>query len=351
MKKLLLPFIAALWLCSGIAQSVHGRVVVEHINAKTLQNNGGENPVRRVTVYLPPGYDSSGTRYPVVYYLHGFLWSDSLLVAADHIDRALDKAIADGKIRPVIVVMPNENTIYGGSFYTNSPLTGRWADFTAKELVQYVDAHFRTVANRNSRGISGHSMGGHGAIKLGMLYPDVFSCVYALSPAVLGFANELSPDREGFRSVLPIKSKEELTNGRNFLANVVVALGRAYSPDPSKPPFYCDLPFSYRGDSVLTDAKTLELWKQNTPFFMIDRYADNLKKLHALKLDWGRNDEFSHIPPTCLEFSRKLEALGIRHYAEEYIGTHGSKIMSADGRLLNELLPFFDANLEFGINK
>lgn len=351
MKRFLLSVLAALLFCSGYAQPAHGRIVVEHIDARTLQNKGGENPVRRVTVYLPPGYDSSGKRYPVIYYLHGFLWSDSLLVAADGMDKALDKAIGAGKIRPVIVVMPNENTLYGGSFYTNSSLTGRWADFTAKELVQYIDAHFRTVANRSSRGIGGHSMGGHGAIKLGMLYPDVFSCVYALSPAVLGFANELGPDREGFRIAPQIRSNEELSRGQNFLAHVVVALGRAYSPDPSKPPFYCDLPFSYSGDSVTTDARTLALWKENTPFYMIDRYADNLRKLRALKFDWGRNDEFTHIPPTCLEFSRKLETLGIKHYAEEYIGTHGSKIMSEDGRLLNELLPFFDATLNFPLSK
>ncbi|MGK4567764.1 hypothetical protein [Flavobacterium sp. 3HN19-14] len=62
----------------------------------------------------------------------------------------------------------------------------------------------------------------------------------------------------------------------------------------------------------------------------------------------GRNDQFKHIPRTCLAFSKKLEQLGIMHYAEEYIGTHGNKVSSEDGRILNEMLPFFNENLDFG---
>jgi S-formylglutathione hydrolase FrmB len=346
MKKFLL-LSAILWVCAGSAQTIHGKIVIEQVHSVALQNRGGENPVRSVTVYLPPGYEQGKKHYPVIYYLHGFLWNDSLLVSADHINLVLDKAIATGKIRPVIFVMPNEKTLYGGSFYTNSSLTGNWADFTAKELVAYIDGHFRTIADRDSRGISGHSMGGHGAIKLGMLFPGVFSSVYAFSPAVLGLDKEFGANSEGFKRAQLVGSKDELVSGREFLANAIVAVGRAYSPNSLRPPFYCDLPYTYVGDSVVTDRKTLALWEQNTPLYMIDRYADNLRKLKALKLDWGRNDEFSHIPSTCLMFSRKLERLGINHYAEEYIGTHGSKILTDDGRALNEMLPFFNTYLNF----
>jgi enterochelin esterase-like enzyme len=95
----------------------------------------------------------------------------------------MDKAIAQGKIKPVIVVIPNHYTNYRGSWYTNSPLGGKWADFTAIDLVSHIDKNYRTIPDRNSRGITGHSMGGFGAIRLGMLFPDVFSAVYGLSPA------------------------------------------------------------------------------------------------------------------------------------------------------------------------
>jgi S-formylglutathione hydrolase FrmB len=345
MKKLLfiLIFIQTVFLSQG--QDSKGKIIVERINSPALQNTGGENPVRRVTIYLPPGYDQTSSRYPVIYYLHGFTWSDSLQIASDHFDLVLDKAIITGKIRPVIVVMPNEHTLYRGSMYTNSSLTGNWADFTAKDLVEYVDKHYRTIANKDSRGITGHSMGGGGAIKLGMLFPDVFSVVYGLSPGPLVLVGELGSNGEGFRRVQKIKTMDELFN--DFLANALVATGRAYSPNPSKPPFYCDLPFTYKGDSLVIDYKVLQLWNKNMPFEMVDNYIDNLKKLRALKLDWGRNDEFVLVRLGSQMFSQKLENTGINHYAEEYIGMHGDKLWTDDGRALNDMLPFFDTYLKF----
>ena len=71
----------------------------------------------------------------------------------------------------------------------------------------------------------------------------------------------------------------------------------------------------------------------------------------ALKLDWGRNDEFALVRLGCEMFSQKLEAIGINHYAEKYIGTHGNKIYTEDGRVLNDMLPFFDRYLKFEKSK
>lgn len=348
MKKLffLLAFISG--ICHGQTQELKGKVIVERINFPSLQNTGGENPVRRVTIYLPPNYDQTTNRYPVIYYLHGFTWNDSLQIAEDHFDLLLDKAITDGKIRPVIVVMPDQFTLYRGSFYTNSPLTGNWADFTAKELVNYIDGRYRTIPDKESRGITGHSMGGYGAIKLGMLFPDVFASVYALNPSTLALFEEFGADGPAFRRAQSITSKEELITGYNeFLANIVVAMGRAYTPNASKPPFYCDFPFTYKGDSLIVNEKVLEVWNNNSPLYMVDQYADNIRKLKALKLDWGRNEEFAIVPVTSKMFSKKLESLGINHYAEEYIGTHGNKLWTEDGRALNDMLPFFDTYLRF----
>ena len=350
MKKILFLFVLLQITSFGQGQNSKGKIIVERINSPALQNSGGENPVRRVSIYLPPDYDQTTNRYPVIYYLHGFTWSDSLQIALDHFDLLLDKAISTGKIRPVIVVMPNQYTQYRGSFYTNSSLTGNWADFTAKDLVNYVDQHYRTISNKDARGISGHSMGGYGAIKLGMLFPDVFSSVYALSPAVLGLAKDFGPNGEGFRRAQQIKTREELVTGYSeFFANAVVAIGRAYSPNLNKPPFYCDLPYTYIGDSLITDYKVLELWNKNSPLEMVEDNIDNLKKLKALKLDWGRNEEAPHIPWTCHLFSVKLETLGVNHYAEEYIGTHDNKLWTDDGRALNDMLPFFDTYLKFEV--
>ncbi len=130
-------------------------------------------------------------------------------------------------------------------------------------------------------------------------------------------------------------------------ANVVIAMGRTFSPNPDKPPFYADLPYSYKGDSLIVHEEVLELWNKNLPNQMVETYADNLKKLTAIKLDWGWDDPFTHIPPTSRRFSQKLKELGIKHFAEEYNGDHINRVYKEDGRILNDMLPFFNTYLKF----
>jgi len=347
MKKFYLLIILFQIAILANGQEQKGEIVVNHLYSPALENDVGENPTRRITIYLPPGYEESNLNYPVIYYLHGFTRNDSLTIAVDHLDNLIDKAIATGKIKPVIVVISDQYTLYRGGMYTNSSLIGNWSDFTSKDLVAYVDQNYRSIKNKDSRGIAGHSGGGHGAVKLGMLFPDVFSCVYALSPAGLVLGGEWGPKSSWFRRAQQIKTRDELIKGWNEIgANIVIAIGREYSPNPSKPPFYADLPFTYKGDSLIVNHKILELWKKNTPIDMVDDYLDNLKQLKALKLDWGRNEQFQNVS-LAKQFSKKLEDLGINHYAEEYIGTHGNKIYTDDGRILNDMLPFFNTYLEF----
>ena len=130
---------------------------------------------------------------------------------------------------------------------------------------------------------------------------------------------------------------------------MLVAVARAWSPNPSRPPFYCDVPFTYEGDSLNINNAVLEKWQQNMPVYMVDKYASNLRKLKAIKVDWGRNDA-PRFPVQIGMFSQRLENLGIEHFAEEYIGDHGNKIWTKDGRVLNDLLPFFDEYLTFQSN-
>lgn len=325
----------------SFSQDISGTLTSFRINAKTLQNSGGENPNRKVSVYLPPGYDRANKRFPVIYYMHGFTGTDSI---SSQMKMIVDRAIEQRKIRPFILVIANHHTLYEGSFYSNSSLTGNWTDFEAKELVQYIDTHFKTMATRDSRGIAGHSMGGYGAIKIGMLFPDVFSSVYALSPGLLAFVKEFGPNSDSYKELANIKTPQELKN--TYYPKVLVAVARAWSPNPAKAPFYCDFPFTYNGDSLIVNNSVLEKWNQNMPLYMVDRYASNLRKLKALKLDWGRNDA-SRFPVQCGMFSQRLENLGIDHFAEEYIGNHGNKIWTKDGRVLNDLLPFFNEYLNF----
>jgi enterochelin esterase-like enzyme len=246
MKKIILFLFFTQIAYVSQAQYPSGKIIYGRLYSPALENKGGEDPTRRVSVYLPPGYDKSTEKYAVIYYLHGITQRDSTLIAQNGIDKLLDKAIATGKIKPVIFVMSDQYTLYRGSFYTNSSLTGNWSDFTAKDLVTYVDQNYRTISLRESRGISGHSMGGHGAIKLGMLYPDIFSSVYALSPYVLDLERDYGIEGDAFKQAQKIATRDTLIAGyENLNANAVIAAGRAFSPNPNKPPFYADLPYTY----------------------------------------------------------------------------------------------------------
>ncbi len=341
MKKLIAILLVLVFAKQVQSQIDTGSVVMRTINSAYLQNTGGENPQRRVSVYLPPGYDQSKQRYPVIYYLHGFMGNDSIYPAMKAI---LDMAIAKKKIRPYILVIADNNTLFSGSFYSNSSLIGDWTDFEAKELVAYMDKNFRTIATRDARGIGGHSMGGYGVLKIAMMYPDVFSCAYAMSPGLLAFVKEFGPGSDSYKQLAAIKTKDELD--KTYYPKVIAACARAWSPNPNKPPFFIDLPFNYVGDSLVVDTTVYEKWRANMPLYMIDKYAPNLKKLKAIKLDWGRNDA-PRFPLQCGMFSQELENHGIEHYAEEYIGTHTNKIWTTDGRVLDEMLPFFNDYLLF----
>ncbi len=146
-------------------------------------NLDGDSAARSVTVYLPASYKkNTSQRYPVVYFLHGYTDDDAKFYGfSKHwmtLPPILDTAFAKGNANEMIVVTPNAFTRFQGSMYSNSITTGNWEDFVAKELVAYIDSHYRTVAKAGSRGLAGHSMGGYGALRIGQKYPDVFSSIY-----------------------------------------------------------------------------------------------------------------------------------------------------------------------------
>jgi len=334
-----------------------GKVIVQKFLAPSIQNNdGGEDPMRKISVYVPPGYSTSTQRYPTIYFLHGFATNDSLMFAWVNFKQLMDKAISTGKIQPMILVVPNSENRFMGSFYTNSTLIGNWADFIGKDVVAYVDKNFRTIAHRNSRGLSGHSMGGNGALKIGMLFSDVFSSVYAMSPGVLNWANDFTIKNNGFKRISKSKNEKDILkefdmaeplDEDGFYAGALTAMARVYSPDATNLIIQAKLPVHFIGDSAIYNTAIIKKWEANFPVNMIDDHLDHLKSLTALKIDWGRNEDFAHIPVTAMQFSKKLEAYRINHFAEEYIGDHVNMLGGFDGRIYTELLPFFDTYLKF----
>ena len=359
MKPLLLILFLFLFINTLTAQKTKkGKVIYERFLAPSLQGNRGqEDPTRRVTIYLPPGYEESKQRYPTIYYLHGFLVDDSLMMYWNRINELMDTAILSGRIHPMILVMPNSDTKFGGSFYTNSTLTGNWTEYIAKDVVNYIDKKYRTIHDRNSRGLTGHSMGGNGALKIGMQYPDVFGAVYALSPAVLGWAADFSVNSPAFKSMDSFRNEfsgMQIVSGlmkgdaeahKNFHIKLMADLARTYSPNEEKTFLSASMPVRYKGDSMIVNNEVVKKWEANFPVNMIESHLIALKSLNALKLDWGRNDG-SFITITCMQFSKKLEANGVMHFAEEYLGGHVDKQAGFDGRMYTEMLPFFHTYLK-----
>lgn len=340
MKKIFL----ILLLISGFSEltfaQVKGEIRVDSVYSAFLENDFGEATTRKISVYLPPGYGESTKKYPVIYFLHGFTGTHEMRGMKD----ILDYAIESNRIRPFILVIPDELTTYGGSFYSNSEYFGNWEDFTAIDLVSYVDKNYRTIAAKESRGITGHSMGGYGAMKLAMHHPDIFNTVYAISPGALTIVREYGPNSDTFKELSTINTLDELS--KTYFGSVMMAFGRSWSPNPNKAPFYCDFPFEYQGDELIVHQDVLEKWYANMPVHMIDDNLENLQKLKAIKMDWGRNAG-ERFTIQCKMFSQRLENVGIAHFAEEYIGTHTSGIYTNDGRIPQQVLPFFDEYLEF----
>jgi pimeloyl-ACP methyl ester carboxylesterase len=325
----------------GIDTSAQGKVVVDSIYSTNLINDFGENPTRAVSVYLPPGYDESEERYPVIYFLHGFTGNHVIFPA---MKESLDFAIQSNRIKPFILIMSDQKTTYDGSFYSNTGIYGNWEDFTASDLVSYMDKNYRTLPNKDSRGITGHSMGGYGAIKIAMHHPDVFSSVYAISPGALAVVREYGPNSNTYKELAKIKTPEVLET--SYFSKVIIAFAKSWSPNPDNPPFYCDIPYEYQDEQLIVNHDILKKWYSHMPFHMLDENLKNLQQLTAIKMDWGRNAG-ERFTIQCKMFSQRLENLGIPHFAEEYIGTHVNNIYTIDGRLTQQVLPFFDYYLNF----
>ncbi len=335
--------IAGLLSVTVFAQSKQGAIQRIKVHGKSLEGNlDGDSPDREVSIYLPPGYKTEkNRRYPVLYMLHGFTDNDGQWFGVVkhwiNLPEVINKAIADGKTREMIVVMPNGFTRFKGSMYSNSVTVGDWETFITKELVGYIDANYRTLAQPESRGLAGHSMGGYGTMRLGMKSVDVFSSIYALSPCCMEPGRSNPAMKEMMKKIEAVKTDEEV-KAQNFFAMAMLASAAAWSPNPKNPPFFIDLPF--RDGESLPDI--LARQQANAILTMIHQYIPNLKKLKAIGMDAGTKDV--SISGTTKQLDQVLTDYGIAHFYESYDGDHLNRIAE---RLQTKTLPFFSQNLSF----
>lgn len=334
------------------------RLISVTVHSPALEVNLlGDPPIRNVIVYLPPGYydeKNSQKMYPVIYLLHGYdadyqLWTsgDYWLGKGWSIADVTDYLIEDGTIQPMLIVMPSAKNRYDGSWYVNSEVTGGWADFIAKDLVSEIDNNYRTVQSPLGRGIVGHSMGGFGALLIGLNNPDKFGAVYGMSAAEPDLRIDFLETHK--ERMLKASTLTELSSfdTLDFYTRIMISKAAAFSPNVQNAPFMGDLPWIYEnGEEVFKEA----IWKRWLSFSLTNddlliKYINSVNEIDghpkALKFDLGSEDRYVSSNE---RFSAKLKEWNIEHQFELYDGNHLNRIHN---RITKSVLPFFSANLAF----
>jgi len=324
-------------------------VTVEHIkvHGTALEGNlEGDSIDRDVIVFLPPSYSKEKKRrYPVIYALHGYSIGAEQWTHEIHVPQTIEGAFANGS-REAIIVLPDSKTIYNGSMYSSSATTGDFEKFIYHDIVAYIDAHYRTIPNRESRGLAGHSMGGYGASRIGMKHPDVFGALYIMSPCCMspmsgGGPGPADQAKEraiaGEKKVAAAKSPADLAAQSPGFASAQFATAAAWAPNPKNPPLYFDLPTK----DGIPQPEIVAKFAANAPLVFVDQYIGNLKQYRAVAIDVGDQDG---LRIDAGKLHNILDDYGIANSFEIYPGTHTSAV--AD-RFQNHVLPFFSKNLCF----
>ncbi len=312
MRKANSFFLILFLLLPGVVYA-QGTVVADSFYSDAL----GE--MRHMRVYLPEGYDTTTIDYPVIYFLHGgnadHTWYSSLY-------QVLDSLIGNHIIQPVIVVKPDGSVgPYAGSCYTNSELYGNFADYIVYDLVEYIDATYRTIPERKKRCLMGHSMGGNGSLQRALENPDVYGGAASHSGVVdVSIALELwTPYILSENGSSP--PYYYYPSAGNFTYTTFTFAG-AYSPDTTAPPYLVDFPLDSMGD---LDSTVYARWRlHDVPRLAAQLPPDtNL----AIYFDCGMQDEIFCYPQNTA-LAESLDAFGISHEFQSYTGNHSNQLRS-----------------------
>lgn len=295
-------------------------------------NLEGNSAERKVLVVTPPGYDqNSGKRYPVVYYLHGYWAPVEAQQEGFKLHEAVQAAAEAGN--EVIMVMPDGFSKLRGGFYSSSPTVGDYERFVADDLVDWVDANYRTIPERASRGLAGHSMGGYGTIRIAMKHPETFSSIYMMSACCLDPMPITAEQARQVEAMTP-----EQVAAAQFGELAAVSTLATWSPDPTDDGFlkvYTGL----KEDGTLDPLVNYRL-AANSPLVLLPQYLSALNSLEAFAMDIGDKDfllEGNRL------FREELDKFGVEYEFELYEGDHGNRIAE---RIRTEVLPFFGEHLD-----
>lgn len=311
------------------------RIELRTFHAPSIEGNLEGNPAeRKAYVVTPPGYDENPERrYPVVYYLHGF-WEP---VEAQQVNFRIDEAVqaAADAGTDVIMIMPDGYSRLRGGFYSSGPTVGNYESMVAADLVGWVDGNFRTIADRESRGLAGHSMGGYGTIRVAMKHPGVFSSIYLMSACCLP-PMELTPEQARAIEALSPADLETVP----FMQMAGVSSAASWSPDPNAAGFL-KIYTGLREDGTL-DPLVNQRLAANSPLVLLPQYLPALNALDGFAIDIGDAD---FLLDGNYAFMAELDHFGVAYEFQLYQGDHNNRIGE---RIRTHVLPFFARHLDMG---
>jgi len=307
-----------------------GKVIVHRYESSILKLNPLKDPYTRdIIVYVPANYSHNRSKgYPILIGLSGFagngrsfLNHDSL---SENIEERMNRLISEGKSGPMILVIPDCFTKFGGNQYINSQATGRYQDYIVKEIVPFIQSNY----NVSDFGLWGKSSGGYGSIYLGMRYPEIFRAIACHSgdcafeycylpdfPTTFKVFNEAGGVKKWFEQFWKKQNKKEK---KDIIALNILAMAAHYSPDESSI-LGVKLPFDPDTGELIEDI--WKRWKTFDPINMVNKFMNNLNQLKLFYIDCGNKDEFNlHIGAKIIH--QKLNKMDIKHHYEEFDGGH-----------------------------
>ena len=308
-------------------EPAQGTVRILPHESKVLKGNPlGDKYIRDLFVYLPPGYEESGENYPTVYCLTGFTGRGRMLLNdsafTPNLAQRMDRLIASGTIKPMIIVMPDCFTYFGGSQYINSTATGNYEDYLTSEIVPFVDENFRTIKDKKNRAVMGKSSGGYGALIMGLRHAEIFGLICSISGDAYfeycyptDFAKAfrvIKGDPKGFMK--EFWSREKQGKDDHSALNII-GMSACYSPNGAG----FDLPFDLETGEIRQDVWAR--WLEHDPVRLVEKHVENLKSLNLLFIDAGTRDEFA-LDIGARILSKKLQDFDVPHIHEEFDDGH-----------------------------
>ena len=295
-----------------------GRIEEVVVHSAALEGNLlGDSADRGVAVYLPPGYDEEPTRlYPVVYNLAGFGGVHD--AEAEWYAPELSAHMSAGTIRPMIVVFIDGTNHLGGSNYANSSVAGGWEDFVAVELVEYIDAQYRTIPAASSRGLSGYSMGAGGAMTLAIKHADTFSAVYSTKAFMKLPHGHYTAQ---WKTLIKLVGWDASVDNAMVGTGLVYPFTVAWTPNPDNGTPFVDLPYELVDGELQPVEPTYSRLAAAFPVGVLREYADSAARLRGIAFIGGTSD-LPGLLASSRAMSQALSEAGIDHQFEEVNGDH-----------------------------